>query len=108
VVEGRQPLDPILQVQLVPLADRVVIEKQYFADRRAAQAIVQQNKRVGAAGEPMRGGAVAGQVDQVAAGFAVKEAGTDPAVLNASESHFRRLHSSQRPAVMVSLKCNSP
>ena len=66
MVEGRQPLDPILQVQLVPLADRVVIEKQYFADRRAAQAIVQQNKRVGAAGEPMRGGAVAGQVDQVA------------------------------------------
>jgi hypothetical protein len=29
----------------------------------------------------MRGGAVAGQIDQVATGFAVKEAGADPAVL---------------------------
>src|ERR1019366_5706041 len=77
MVEARQTFDPVFQVKLVPLADCVAVEKQHFADRLAAQAIIQQHQRVGAAGEPMRSAAIAGQVDQVATGLAVKEARAD-------------------------------
>ena len=53
-------------------SDRVVVVKQHFGNRREAHPIVQQYQRVGAA-------EVAGQVDQVAAGYAVQEAGADHA-----------------------------
>jgi hypothetical protein len=48
-------------------ADRVIVQKQHFADRLTAQAIVPRHQRVRTADETVCGGAVARQIDQVAA-----------------------------------------
>jgi hypothetical protein len=39
--------------------------------------LVQQQQRIGAAGQPVLGGTVAGQLNQVASRFAVQEARAD-------------------------------
>src|SRR5208337_3284932 len=70
-------LDPIFLVALVPVPDRVVVHKQHPGDRLAAHAVVQQNQRVGAARQPMHGGPVASQLDQVLSRFGVQEATAD-------------------------------
>jgi hypothetical protein len=77
VVEARQALDTIFLIQLVPGPDRVVVQKQHLGDRLTAHAVVQQHQRVGAARQPVRGGPVAGQLDQVVSRFGVQEAAAD-------------------------------
>ena len=79
MAEARQALDPIFLIQSVPDPDRVAVEKQHFGDRLTAHSLVQQHQRVGATGQPVRGGTVAGQLNQVAAGIAVQEARADHA-----------------------------
>src|SRR5271167_2670602 len=77
MAEARQTLDPVLLIQLVPQPDCVVVKQQHFSDRLTAQFIVQQCQRVGAAGQAMLGGTVAGQLNQVASRFAIQEPRAD-------------------------------
>src|ERR1019366_3772175 len=79
ITKAGQTFDPVLLIQLVPGSDRVVVQKQHLGDGRAAHANVQQDQRVGSTGQAVRNGTVAGQLDQIAAGFAVEEARTDHA-----------------------------
>ena len=72
--EARQTFDPVLLIELVPAPDCVAVEQQYFSDRLTAHSFVQQHQRIGTAGQPVRGGTVASQLNQVAARFAVQEA----------------------------------
>ena len=51
--------------------------QRYFSDRLTAHSFVQQHQRIGTAGQPVRGGTVASQLNQVAARFAVQEARSD-------------------------------
>jgi hypothetical protein len=67
VAEAGQALDPVFLIPLIPSPDRVVVEEQHLGDQRTTHPLVQQHQRVGAPRQPMHGGAVTGQFDQVAA-----------------------------------------
>jgi hypothetical protein len=77
MAEARQTFDPVFLIELVPGPDGVAVEQQHFGDRLTAHAFVQQHQRVGAASQAVRGRTVAGQLNQVAARFAVQEARAD-------------------------------
>ena len=77
MAEARQTLDPVLLIEVVPGPDCVAVQKQHFGDRLTAHSLVQQQQRIGAAGQPVLGGTVAGQLNQVASRFAVQEARAD-------------------------------
>src|SRR5208283_4083112 len=63
-VEAGQAVEPALFEQLVPAADRVVIEQQNPGHLLAAHAIVQQHQSVGAPRHPTGRQAIASQRDQ--------------------------------------------
>ena len=73
MAEACRTLDPVLLIKLVPGPDRVVIEQQRLGDQLTAHAFVQQHQRVGAPRQPVLGQAVAGQLNQVVARFAVQD-----------------------------------
>ena len=73
VAEARQTLDPLLLVQPMPGADRVVVQQQHLRHGFAAHAVVQQHQRVRSPGQTMRGRPVSSQLDQILPRFAVQE-----------------------------------
>ena len=74
MAKARQTLDPVFLIQLIPSPDRVVVEQQHLGNRLTAHAVVQQHQRVGAPRQAVRSRAIARQLNQVAARFAVQEA----------------------------------
>src|SRR5579864_472242 len=73
VAEARQALNPLLLVQPMPGADRVVVQQQHLRHGFAAHAVVQQHQRVRSPGQTMRGRPVSSQLDQILPRFAVQE-----------------------------------
>src|SRR6476646_5974689 len=61
MAEARQTFDPVLLIEVVPGTHGVAVEQQYFGDRLTAHSLVQQQQRVGAAGQAVLGGTVPGQ-----------------------------------------------
>ena len=52
LVKDHQPCEPVLFVQLMPAANRVVVQQQGRRHFRAAPAVVEQHHRVRAAHDP--------------------------------------------------------
>src|SRR5271154_4079598 len=80
-VEAGQPFDAATFEQLIPAADRVVVEEQNLGHFMTAHAAIQKSQGVGASRHPTRRQTVAGQRDQrLAILFTEKAAANHPAI----------------------------
>ena len=74
VAEIGQPIQPFLAKQLVPIADRVIVQVENLRDRRAAHSIVEQQQRIRAPRQPRLSLPIPHQGDQVRSDRRIKKA----------------------------------
>ena len=74
VAEIGQPIQAFLAIQLVPIADRVIVQVENLRDRLAAHSIVEQQQRIRASRQASLALPISHQRDKVSSDCRIKKA----------------------------------